>query len=258
MNPPRRHIHLGPSTAYHPKCTCEPFSQTVLIDTERMNNTTLNKSFQHGQPALMAPIRVLTPPLQHTRRQYPTRISHVVCNQWQPITCEELLESRFQFLPWDQHTSARTTQQHAWEKEEELPISFLLDNIAADRTPFPPERPQKKKELSSSCERGPRKIDSRLQSPKSWMANIHCASLHSKCCCKKPPPAFQLNQFRKVAGDLHPSDTKKLRKPVQTVTRRRTQHMWWPTCASTGAPKLWRTRASGQFGQLPRSISLLS
>ena len=62
------------------------------------------------------------------------------------------------------------------------------------------------------------------------------------------------------------------RNTAQTATRRRTQHMWWPTCASTGAPtsrrretaclrgppELWRTRASGQFGQLPRSIFLLS
>ena len=87
-----------------------------------------------------------------------------------------------------------------------------------------------------------------------------------------PLPAFQLNQFRKRRGDLHPSGTKKHRKPAQTATRRRTQRMWWPTCASTGAPtsrrretaflrgppELWRTRASGQFGQLPRSIILLS
>ena len=95
------------------------------------------------------------------------------CCQRQPFTCKELLEPHFQFLPRDQPTSAWATQQHTWEKEEELPTSFRWTT-----SPHPSES----RNCLSSCVCGPRKLTPDCNRPliaRQCTANVAVASTSS-------------------------------------------------------------------------------
>ena len=86
----------------------------------------------HGQllSSGCAPIWTWSPPLPDARGRSLSRDTLSVGDQVQPIASKEFLEPRLQLLPRDRPTSTWSTQQHAWEEEEELPPSILLHFIA--------------------------------------------------------------------------------------------------------------------------------